>query len=183
MREEKDRSAKWLIDHHGDSALRLGGVHGFTSWKPVHADLAHPRQLPDGLLEVQFPGEPTPELVVIEVATYPEARVQEQALRDAAIVLLDRRVVPEVILLVLHPKGNLHVQDSHEATSRRGRTGLRGRWTVVELWTLSAEQLLATQDIGLVPWAPPGPNGTAAGGPAAPVPRRHREVGTTARTE
>jgi hypothetical protein len=152
MRDAKDRSAKWLLEHHGDSALRLGGVSGFSSWKPVQTDLVHPQQLPDGLLEAQFPGESAPDLFVIEVATYPEGRAEEQALRDASIVFLDRRVVPEVIVLVLHPTGNLRVTDAREEASRLGRTRLGGRWTVIELWTLSAKQLLATRDVGLVPW-------------------------------
>jgi hypothetical protein len=26
MREEKDRSGKWLLTHHGDSLLRLAGM-------------------------------------------------------------------------------------------------------------------------------------------------------------
>jgi hypothetical protein len=51
MREEKDRSAKWLLEHHGDSVLRLGGVRGFTAWRSVRPELTHPRQLPDGLTE------------------------------------------------------------------------------------------------------------------------------------
>ncbi|MHB1423762.1 MAG: hypothetical protein ACYC3I_11320, partial [Gemmataceae bacterium] len=33
-------------------------------------------------------------------------------------------------------------------------THLSGSWTVIEMWTLSAEELLAANDIGLVPWVP-----------------------------
>jgi hypothetical protein len=154
MREDKDNSAKWLIEHHGDAALRLGGFQGFAAWRPLQAELAHPRQLPDGLLEVRFPGEGAPDLFVVEVSTYPERRAEEQALRDAALVYLDRHVLPEVIVLVLHPRGNLLVTPEREVRTRLGRTRLCVGWTVVNLWTLSAEQLLAAQDVGVVPWVP-----------------------------
>jgi hypothetical protein len=32
-----DRSSKWLIQHHGDSILRLAGLTGLVSWKPLQA--------------------------------------------------------------------------------------------------------------------------------------------------
>ena len=50
MREKFDRGSKWLIQHHGDSILRLGGVTGVLTWKPVSAELVQPKQLPDGLV-------------------------------------------------------------------------------------------------------------------------------------
>jgi hypothetical protein len=154
MREQKDNSAKWLIEHHGDAILRIGGISGFMTWRAVHAERAHPKQLPDGLLEVSFPGQPDSDLFLIEVSTYPERRAEEQAARDAQLVWLDRRVVPEVITLVLHPKGGLHVSGHWQQTSRHGTTQLACGWRVIELWTLSAEQLLAINDVGVVPWVP-----------------------------
>ena len=30
-----DRSSKWLIEHHGDSILRLAGVDDVIAWKPL----------------------------------------------------------------------------------------------------------------------------------------------------
>ncbi len=154
MREDKDNSAKWMIDHHGDALLRLGGITGFSSWRAAQTTLAHPKQLPDGLLEVTFPGQATPHLCVIEMATYPERRAEEQAVRDAALVWLDRGVLPEVLTLVLHPKGNLRVGGDWQLTSRLGGTRLAGRWTVIEVWTLSAADLLAMNDVGAIPFVP-----------------------------
>jgi hypothetical protein len=154
MREQKDNSAKWLIEHHGDAILRIGGISGFTAWRAAHAEWAHRRQLPDGLLEVTFPGQPQADLFIIEVSTYPDARAEEQAARDAHLVWLDRRVVPEVITLVLHPKGDLRVSGQWLQTSRHGMTRLACGWRVIELWTLAAEQLLAINDVGVVPWVP-----------------------------
>jgi hypothetical protein len=154
MREDKDNSAKWLLEHHGDAALWLGGITGYSSWRPDATELTHPLQRPDGLLEVTFPGQARPDLVVVEVATYPERRAEEQALRDALLVYLDRRIVPEVVVLVLHPKGDVEVADSRQETSRLGRTRLGGGWTVVNVWDLSAEDLLAAGNVGLIPWVP-----------------------------
>jgi hypothetical protein len=48
---EYDKSSKWLIQHHGDSILRLGGVRGIVSWRALQAELVQPRRLPDGLIE------------------------------------------------------------------------------------------------------------------------------------
>jgi hypothetical protein len=153
MREEKDRSTKWLLERHGDAVLRLGGVTGFTGWRSARPEVVHPRQLPDGLLEVTFPGQQTPELYVIEVATYPERRAEVEAARNAMLLLLARDVVPEVITLVLSPRGNLRVTGRWDQASRSGRTRLAAQTQVIEVWALSAEELLAAGDVGLVPWA------------------------------
>lgn len=154
MREDKDNSAKWLIEHHGDAILRMGGIRGFSSWRAAQSERAHPKQLPDGLLEVFFPAQPAPDLFIIEVATYPERRAEEQAIRDAALVWLDRGVLPEIVTLVLHPKGQLRVSGQWQLASRHGLTRLTGSWTVLEMRTLSAEDLLATNDVGIIPWVP-----------------------------
>lgn len=44
MREDKDNSAKWLIEHHGDAILRLGGIRGFSSWRAAQSERAHPKE-------------------------------------------------------------------------------------------------------------------------------------------
>src|SRR5262249_42536477 len=154
VRDYYDRSSKWLIDRHGGSILRLGGVTDIESWRALQADLVQPRQLPDGLLEVRVKGRPEPDLHIIEFATYPEARVTEQVLRNTMAVYLDRRVIPEVLTLVLHPKGQARGSGAEARTSRRGWPRLVCAWRVVELWTLPAASLLAMDDVGVVPWVP-----------------------------
>src|SRR5580704_12993585 len=109
MHDDYDRSSKWLIQHRGDAILRLGGVTDIQAWRPLPAELVQPRQLPDGLLEVLLVGEADPDLYIVEIATYPEERIQEQVLRDMLLVYLDRRVLPEVLTLVLCPRGNVPV--------------------------------------------------------------------------
>jgi hypothetical protein len=104
-RDDYDRGSKWMIGHRGDALLRLAGLRGICAWRALQADLVLPRQLPDGLLEVFFEGEPTPDYFILEIATYPEERVREQMLRDALLVYLDRRRLPEMLTVVLRPQG------------------------------------------------------------------------------
>ncbi len=154
MREAKDRSSKWLIEHHGDSLLRLAGIRGFRTWRPAPTELVHPLESPDGVLEIFFPGRDEPDPVIVEIATYPERRANEQMQRDAVMVLLDRRVLPTLLTLVLHPKGSLRLTGDHAWACRQGLTRLSLQWRVIELWTLAADDLLAAGDVGLVPLIP-----------------------------
>jgi hypothetical protein len=151
---EYDKSSKWLIQHHGDSILRMAGIVGIETWRPLQAEVVQPRQLPDGLIEVLLLGQRDPRLFVLALATYPESRIAEQVLRDLTLVYLDRRIVPDVIALVLHPKGNLEITGSLEMTSPGGMTQWSVRWKVVELWSIPTETLLNAHDVGLIPWVP-----------------------------
>jgi hypothetical protein len=132
----------------------LGGVRGIVSWRALQAELVQPRRLPDGLIEATLEGEPKPDIFILELATYPEDRLSDQAVRGTALVYLDRGILPEVLTLVLHPKGRLRAASDVEMTSRRGWTKWNVRWKVVELWTISAAEMLAANDVGLLPWVP-----------------------------
>ena len=168
---EYDKSSKWLIQHHGGAILRIAGLEEIASWRALAAEVVQPRKLPDGLIEVRREGRDEPDLFVLELMTYPDAGLAEQALRDLAIVDLDRREVPEVLALILHPKGSLRTDPGAERTSRIGWAGLAAHWRVVELWTIPAERLLATEDVGVVPWVPL----SRIDGDPAPILRRCRE--------
>src|SRR5690349_2509431 len=100
---EKDKSAKWLIAHHGGAILRLGGVTDLVRWQAAPTDLVLPTKLPDGLLFAWRAGRDQPEPYVVQIATYPELRAAEQALRDLLLVYLIRNEVPNVLVLVLRP--------------------------------------------------------------------------------
>lgn len=82
MRQRYDKSSKWLIQHHADSILRLGGVGDIKSWRSLQAELVQPRKLPDGLVEVEFAGQPATHLFLLELSTYPENRVAEELIED-----------------------------------------------------------------------------------------------------
>jgi hypothetical protein len=73
--------------------------------------------------------------------------------------------LPEVLVLVLQPRGDFRLTGASEAESRHAWTHLRCNWRMVELWTLPAEQLLAANDVGLIPWVPL----TRFDGPPEPV--------------
>ena len=178
----KDRSGKWIFGHHGDSILRLSGVTGFTACRAVQAEIVAPRRLPDGLLDVSFPDEDVPTPYLVEIVSYADRRADDQALDDILLIALDRRVVPEVISLVLHPRGNAEVQGQQQRASKHGLTRLFAEWHVVNLWKELAEPLLAAGDVGLIPWVPlthfEGPPGDSA----APLPRTDRPLGEAGRT-
>ena len=154
MRQDKDRSAKWLLAHHADAILKLGGITGFTNCKAVQPETVAPRRLPDGLIEVRFPGETETTLVLVEIETYPDNTADQQVLDDLMLIAVDRNVVPEVVSLALKPKGNLVVSGIADRTSMKGRTRIGGSWPVVQLWNLDAEALFAAGDAGLIPWVP-----------------------------
>ena len=120
-----------------------GRSRHIATWIPLQAELVLPRQLPDGVLSVLEHGQTTPDIYILEIATYPDARVPSQALRDAAIGLLERNVLPEVLVVFLHEKGNLPAADSIELRSRKGFTTLQLRWRAVKLWEVPAEDLFA----------------------------------------
>ena len=151
---EYDKCGKYLIQHHGNAILRLGGVHDVDAWTPLQAEPVQARQLPDGVIEVRSPGQAQPDIFIVEIAAYPDARVPSQAARDTALVFLQRGIVPEVIVLFLHEKGNVAAADSLELRSRRGLTRWNLHWKAVKLWEVPAEELLAMGDVGLIPWVP-----------------------------
>ena len=135
---EYDKSSKWLIQHHGDSILRLAQVRDIESWRALQAELVQPRQLPDGLLEARIRGQAEPHLFLVEVATYPERRLVEQVFGDAALAWLNRRVLPEVLVLVLHPKGKVRAVDSANLQSPLG-------WTHYGIMTLGCSRSLEVE--------------------------------------
>jgi hypothetical protein len=167
-----DRSSKWLIQHHGDSMLRLAKIAGIKTWRPAQAEVVQPRQLPDGLLEVRLQGEQRDDLFLLEVATYPERRVGNQLSRDLMLVYLDGGEWPEAVTLVLRPKGKFRVPSRLSLRSRCGLSSCRVRWRVVELWRVPAAELLAADDVGLIPWVPLA----ASADPPDVVLRRCRDV-------
>jgi hypothetical protein len=153
-RHEFDKSSKWMIQRHGKGILFLGGATGVRSCRALQAEVVQPRQLPDGLLEVHFRGRKKPDYVLVEIATYPEKRVSEQVLDDLTLTYQHLRVLPELLTVVLHPRGQYRVPGKHELQSRLQWSKLACEWNTVELWTLPAEDLLEAGDIGLIPWVP-----------------------------
>jgi len=82
---EYDKSSKWLIQHHGDSILRLAGVNDIASWTPLQAELVQSRRLPDGVLEVRISGEAEPDVFILGL------RYNDLTLREKLRALLGGR--------------------------------------------------------------------------------------------
>ena len=72
------------------------------------------------MIEVRRHGQAEPDRYVLENATYPEARVADQVFDDTALVYLDRRVLPEAVVLFLHPKRNIEAAGAVNLRSRKG---------------------------------------------------------------
>jgi hypothetical protein len=149
-----DQSGKWLIEHYGDSILRLAGILGIEWWKPLQAELVQSRRLPDGLIEAKLRGESKPSRFPVEISTYPYRRLSKQVIDGTVLAYLNREELPEVLALVLHPGGRTRVAGLADLASPQGWTRLRLEWKVVELWTIVAAGLLAADDVGLIPWVP-----------------------------
>jgi hypothetical protein len=146
-------AASGCLEEHGVGILYLGGARGVLSCKARKAEVVHPRKLPDGLLEARFADSAEPRLVLVEVATCPESRVVKQVQDDIRLVRQARAVLPEALVLCLCPRGDYRVPQQAEEKSTLGWTTESLSWKVVELWTLSAEELLAAPNVGVVPFA------------------------------
>jgi hypothetical protein len=154
MHDDYDRTSKWMIQHHGNLILRLGGVEEIAWWRPLQAEVVQPRQLPDGLIEMKRSPEAESEYFILELATRPETRLSEQVLRDMALVYLDRGKPPEVLTVMLHRQGYRTIPNHLEVRSPREWTQWQIQWKMLRLWEIAAESLLDTGDLGVIPWVP-----------------------------
>src|SRR5262249_48199349 len=141
-----------LLEQHGDAVFLLAGAPAVRRCRAVQPELVQPRQLPDGLLEVLFLGRKAPEHTLVEVATYPEKRVVQQATDDLLLAELHLGRLPDLVVLVLHPKGKYRVPGEHRQVSPLGWSERTSKWKVVELWELEAEPFLAGGNVGVLPW-------------------------------
>jgi hypothetical protein len=149
-----DKVSKWLIQHFATALLRLGGEGNVVSCEPQLSEVVQPGQLPDGLLRVVLEGQPQPVRYLIELGTKAEPRLTEQMQRGMMLVYLNFGELPEALAFILNQRGKYQVPSGVEVASPRGTGRLALTWKVVELWTVPAEPLLATNDVGLVPWMP-----------------------------
>jgi hypothetical protein len=153
-RQRYDISSHWLLHNQGKGALLVGGIKGVSRIDPRPGEITQVRKYPDGLLRVFFTGQRKPHHVLVEVATYAEERALRQALDDLALAYSALGYLPELLMLVLRPKGSVRIGGKHEVRSKMGLSRLGAEWKPVELWTLSAEEFLAEGDVGVVPWVP-----------------------------
>ena len=93
-------------------------------------------------------------LYVLEVSAYPYSRLAKQAVDDALLVYLTHGVVPEVVSIVLRPRGRKPAPRELAVVSEEGTTRIHVAWKVVEVWKIPAAELLASGDVGLIPLVP-----------------------------
>jgi hypothetical protein len=153
-RQRYDIGSKWLLHNQGKGALRVGGLKDVRRCEPMPGEIVQNRRLPDGLLQAFLGSDPKPHSVLIEIATYPERRALTQAMDDLTLAYSALGHLPEMLMLVLRPKGTFRIAGKHAIQSRLGLSRLEATWRTVELWTLSAEEFLAEGDVGILPWVP-----------------------------
>jgi hypothetical protein len=112
------------------------------------------RRYPDGLLRAYLGNDPKPCHVLMEIATYPERRALKQALDDLTLAYSALGHLPEMLMLVLRPKGKFRIEGKHAIHSELGLATLEVEWRTAELWTLPAERFLAEAAVGVMPWVP-----------------------------
>jgi hypothetical protein len=152
--QEFDKSSKWMIQKHGDGILFLAGIKEKPRWKAVQSELVQPGQLPDGLIEAHFKGQKTADYFLVEIASRREKRILRQVLRDMMLGYQHLGKLPELITVVLSSKGQIQIPGNHRLESRLKLASISFTWTVVNLWEVPAEDLLAANDVGLIPWVP-----------------------------
>lgn len=153
-RQRFDMGSKWLLHNQGKGALLVGGFTNVRRIEPMPGEIVQNRKYPDGLLRVYLGDERKSHHVLIEVATYAEQRTLRQALDDLTLSYQALGDLPEMLMLVLRPKGRFRIGGRHAVQSKAGLSRLEAEWKTVELWTLSAEQFLAEGDVGVTPWVP-----------------------------
>lgn len=150
-RDAKDRCMNWLALKHPRAMLSASGVTNITSCKSLHGVLTFPKVIPDGMFEAQIAGEEKKRYYVVEVTTYPDKEECDQVLRAVSLIFLAFEVVPDVISLVLAPKGNLTQENRKEVRSTSGDTRLGCTWVVRDLFTRHSSELLALNEVGVIP--------------------------------
>jgi hypothetical protein len=153
-RQRYDIGSKWLMQNYGRQVLRVGGLTNVMRTEPMPGEVVQNRRYPDGLLRAFLRGESTPHHVLIEIATYPERRALKQALDDLTLAYSALGHLPDLLMLVLRPKGKIRIEGKHAVAGRLGLSHLHVSWRTVEMWTLSAEAFLAEGDVGILPWVP-----------------------------
>jgi hypothetical protein len=149
-----DIGSKWLLHNQAKGALLVGGFKDVQRIEPMPGEIVQNRKYPDGLLRVYLAGQRKPHHVLVEVATYSEKRALRQALDDLALAYSALGHLPELLMLVLRPKGRFRISGRHAVRSKLGLSRLEAEWKPVELWALPAAELLAQGDVGVTPWVP-----------------------------
>ncbi len=153
-RQRFDISSKWMLHNQGKGVLLVGGLKGVRHIEPMPGEIVQTRKYPDGLLKVYLGKETKPNHVLVEIATYSEKRALKQALDDLALAYSVLGHLPDLLMLILRPKGTFRISGEYEVRGKLGMSKLTAEWTPVEIWTLQAKKYLEGGDVGAVPLIP-----------------------------
>jgi hypothetical protein len=151
-RGEKDHGTNWLIQNQAGALVRLLGLTPRTC-RTVHPRLTLPQAIPDGLLELTLPDHDRPVPLLLEIETYPSAETNEQLSRDLDLAALALGKLPDAAVIVLCRRGKNQAAGRTQQ-SLLGWSQRKHRWRVLELWKVSAEELLGMNEVGLLPLLP-----------------------------
>src|SRR5690349_1572069 len=112
--------SKWLLQNQGKAVLLVGGLANVRRAEPMPSEVLQSRRCPDGLLQALLGDDPRPHHVLIEIATYPERRALLQALDDLTLAYAALGHLPELLMLVLRPKGKFRIEGKHTIQSELG---------------------------------------------------------------
>jgi hypothetical protein len=152
-RQRFDIASKYLLHNQGKGVLPIGGIKNVRRIEPMPGEIVQTRKYPDGLLQVFLGNERKPHHVLVEVAIYSEKRALKQALNDLTLAYSVLGHLPDLLMLILRPKGTVRITGKHEVRGKLEPSRLTAEWKPVEMWTQPARQFLEKGDVGAVPWA------------------------------
>ena len=120
-RQRYDIGSKWMLHNQGKGVLQVGGLEHVRRCEPMPGEIAQSRRYPDGLLQVFLGSDPKPHHALIEIATYPERRALKQALDDLTLAYSVLDHLPEMLMLVLRPKGQYRRAYASRVLQNSGR--------------------------------------------------------------
>jgi hypothetical protein len=151
-RQRYDMSSKWLLHNQGRGVLLVGGLKNVRRVEPMPGEIVQTRKYPDGLLQVFLGDEKKPKHVLVEIATYSEKRAMKQALDDLTLAYSVLGHLPDLLMLVLRPKGTFRITGEYEVRGKLEMSSLTVRWKPVEVWGLPAVEYLEKAGAGVTPW-------------------------------
>ena len=125
-RRTRTRAPSGSLSTTATPSFALAGSPTWSAGKRRRPNWSCPPSSPTGSCSFGVPGAIAPSRTWSRLRPYPELRAAEQALRDLLLVYLVRNEVPNVLVLVLRPKGQLHVPDHARRPSSDGVTELGG---------------------------------------------------------
>jgi hypothetical protein len=152
-RGEKDSATNWLTQHHASAIVRMLGVSDFRSCRPAHARITLPQTIPDGLLEVKLRKSKSPLPLLVEWEAYPSKETEAQLVKDMDLAEIALGMLPDTVVIILSPKGTAQTKQRSQK-SALGWSERHHQWRVLEMSAISDAELLALNEVGLMPLLP-----------------------------